>query len=161
MKRFVFTAALVACAVTLLSLASAQDVSKRVLPDESKRILPTTHFQMQPAVERTPEQMDVFEATAALPGYREAPFRPTMDASLYAQLKQAAALNPSRSKPMESSPSPLAAVSTKFGGATECDDSGTGFGCWAPPDVAGSLARASLSRRAIICSRFAAELACC
>jgi len=34
--------------------------------------------------------------------------------------------------------SPLAAVSLKFGGATECDGPG---GCWIPPDVAGSIGK--------------------
>src|SRR6266403_191861 len=132
MKRFAFVAALTVSCVTLLSLSSAQDVSKTILP--------TMRLQVNPAVERTPEQMDAFEATAASPGNREVPFRPTMDAAQYALLKRAAELAPrAASKPGASAPaSPLAAVSTKFAGASECDG---GSGCWIPPDVAGSIGK--------------------
>jgi hypothetical protein len=140
MKKFAFVAALSVCAVTLISLAPAQNMK----PDPSKRIAPTVNrFEVKAAVERTPEQMDAFEATAIAPENRTVPVRPTMDAAQYAQLKQAAALAPrAASRPGTSAPtSPLAAVSLAFGGATECDNSGTGFGCWQPPDVAGSIGK--------------------
>ena len=136
MKKFAFVAALSVCAVTLISLAPAQ-----ARPDESKKIAPSINrFQVQAAFERTPEQMDAFEATYAAPGKREVPFRPTMDAVKYAQLKRAAELAPRMaSRPGALAPnSPLAAVSTKFPGATECDGPG---GCWIPPDVAGSIGK--------------------
>src|SRR4029077_7874264 len=139
MKKFAFVAALSACAVTLISLAPAQ-----ARPDESKRIAPTVNrFNVPSAVERTPEQMDAFEATSVAPENRTVPVRPTMDAAQYAQVKQAAALAPhAASRPGASAPaSPLAAVSLAFGGATQCDNSTTGFGCWAPPDVAGSIGK--------------------
>lgn len=132
MKRFAFVAALTASVVALLSLASAQDMSKKILP--------TMRLELKPAVERTPEQMDAFAATAVMPGNREVPFRPTMDAAQYAQLKRAAELAPrAASRPGADAPaSPLAAVSTKFAGASECDG---GSGCWLPPDVAGSIGK--------------------
>jgi hypothetical protein len=132
MKRFAFVAALTACVVTLLSLASAQDMSKKILP--------TMRLELKSAVERTPEQMDAFAATAVMPGNREVPFRPTMDAAQYAQLKRAAELAPrAASRPGANAPaSPLAAVSTKFAGASECDG---GSGCWLPPDVAGAIGK--------------------
>jgi len=137
MKKFAFVAALSVCAVTLISLAPAQ-----ARPDESKRIAPTVpRFNVSSAAERTPEQMAAFDATFANPGQvREAAVRPTMDAAQYAQLKHAADMAPrAASRPGALSPnSPLVAVSTKFGGATECD---AGSGCWIPPDVAGSIGK--------------------
>src|SRR5260370_41118612 len=98
MKKFAFVAALAVCAVTLLSLAPAQDMSKKILP--------TMRLQMAPAVERTPEQMDAFDATAASPGNREVPFRPTMDAAQYALLKRAAELAPRTASEPGGSPAP-------------------------------------------------------
>src|ERR1700682_5332800 len=136
MKKFAFVAALSACAVTLISLAPAQ-----ARPDESKRIAPTAILKMGAAVERTPEQMAAFDATFASPGQvREAAVRPTMDEAQYAAIKHAADLAPRMaSRPGVLSPdSPLVGVSTKFGGATECD---AGSGCWIPPDVAGSIGK--------------------
>lgn len=133
MKRFAAVLALVVCAATLVSLASAQDASKKILP--------TMRFDVPAAIERTPEQMNAFDATAAMPATREVPFRPTMDAAQYAQLKQSASLAPrAASRPGANAPAaPLAAVSLSFTGATECDGPG---GCWVPPDVAGSIGKA-------------------
>jgi hypothetical protein len=138
MKKFAFVAALSVCAVTLISLSPAQNMK----PDMSKKILSTMRLEVKAAVERTPEQMDAFEATSVTPGNRTVPFRPTMDESQYAQMKQAAALAPgAASRPGTSAPaSPLAAVSLAFGSATQCDDSSV-FGCWLPPDVAGSIGK--------------------
>src|SRR6266446_1652143 len=121
MKRFAFVAALAVGAVTLVSLAPAQDMSKKILPT-------------------MPLQMDAADAAAVAPAARVVPFRPTMDAAQYAQLKAAAALAPhAASRPGVNAPaSPLAAVSTQFAGATECDGPG---GCWAPPDVAGAIGK--------------------
>jgi hypothetical protein len=134
MKKFVFVVALLVCAVALVSFAPAQDMSKKILP--------TMLFQVPAAVERTPEQMDAFDATNAAAGItREVPFRPTMDAASYAALKQAAAMAPAVGKPSPEAPAQLAAVTLKFGGATQCDNSATGFGCWIPPDVAGSIGK--------------------
>jgi hypothetical protein len=137
MKKFAFVAALSACAVTLISLAPAQ-----ARPDPSKRIAPTTErFQLPTAVERTPEQMAAFDATFANPGQvREAAVRPTMDEAQYAAIKHAADMAPrAASRPGALAPnSPPVGVSTKFGGATECD---AGSGCWYPPDVAGSIGK--------------------
>ncbi len=128
MKKFAFVTALTVCAVALISLAPAQDM---------------TRLQVPAAVERTPEQMDAFEATAVMPGKAEVPFRPTMDAARYAQLKQMASLAPRSSRPGAgaTSPSPLVSVPLAFSAATECDDSLTGFGCWLPPDVAGAIGK--------------------
>jgi hypothetical protein len=136
MKKFAFVAALSACAVTLISLAPAQ-----ARPDESKRILPTAVLKMGAAVERTPEQMAAFDATFVSPGQvREAAVRPTMDEAQYAAIKHAADLAPrAASRPGALSPdSPLAAVTKKFGGPSECD---AGSGCWIPPDVAGAIGK--------------------
>jgi hypothetical protein len=141
MKKFAFVAALIVCAVTLISLASAQDTSSRILPDISKKMQPTTQLQLNHAIERTPEQMDRFDATMAAPSEEKvepAP-RPTMDEALYAQLKRAAAMAPHTAKPSGGNglvDAPLAI--TKFVGATECDG---GSGCWIPPDVAGSIGK--------------------
>jgi hypothetical protein len=140
MKKFAFVSALSVCAITLISLAPAQDMPK---PDESKRILPTAKLVVPAAVERTPEQMAAFDATFASPGQvREAAVRPTMDEAQYAAIKQAANLAPrASSRPGASAPdSPLAVVNTKFVGASECDDPYGGF-CWIPPDVAGSIGK--------------------
>ena len=138
MKKFVFVAALSACAITLISLAPAQ-----ARPDESKRIAPTVaRFNVSSAAERTPEQMAAFDATFANPGQvREVAVRPTMDEAQYAAMKQAANMAPRMaSRPGAlASESPLAVINTKFGGATECD---AGSGCWVPPDVAGSIGKA-------------------
>src|SRR5216683_2746548 len=135
MKKFAFVTALTVCAVALISLAPAQDMTNKILP--------TARLQVPAAVERTPEQMDAFEATAVMPGKAEVPFRPTMDAARYAQLKQMASLAPRSSRPGAgaTSPSPLVSVPLAFSAATECDDSLTGFGCWLPPDVAGAIGK--------------------
>lgn len=133
MKRFTAIAVLVASAAILASLCSAQDASKKILP--------TMRFEVPASIERTPEQMNAFDATALTPAPREVPFRPTMDATQYARLKTAAGLAPrAASRPVANAPaSPLAAVSLGFTGATECDGPG---GCWVPPDVAGSIGKA-------------------
>src|SRR5258708_33381971 len=87
MKKFAFVAALSVCAVSLISLAPAQDMSKKILP--------TMRFNAKAAVERTPEQMDAFDATFVRPGHvREAAVRPTMDEAQYASMKHAADLAP-------------------------------------------------------------------
>lgn len=143
MRKFAFVAALIACAVTLTSMASAQDLGKRILPDSSKKVQPTTVLQLNHALERTPEQMNRFDATLVAPAEeKEEPApRPTMDAALYSQLKRAAAMTPRTAKPsgnISAPNSPLAI--TKFTGATECDGPG---GCWVPPDVAGSIGKAN------------------
>ena len=137
MKKFAFVAALSVCAVTLISLAPAQ-----ARPDESKRIAPTVNrFNVPTAVERTPEQMAAFDATFVSPGQvREAAVRPTIDEAQYAAMKQAANMAPRMASRPDALPatSPLAAISTQFGGASECD---AGSGCWIPPDVAGSIGK--------------------
>ena len=133
MKKFAFVAALSVCAVSLISLAPAQDMSKKILP--------TMRFNVKAAVERTPEQMDAFDATFVSPGQvREAAVRPTMDEAQYAAMKHAADLAPRMASRPDALPatSPLAAISTKFAGASECD---AGSGCWIPPDVAGSIGK--------------------
>ncbi len=137
MKKFAFVAALSVCAVSLISLAPAQ-----ARPDESKRIAPTVNrFNVPTAVERTPEQMAAFDATFVSPGQvREAAVRPTIDEAQYAAMKQAANMAPRMASRPDALPatSPLAAISTQFGGASECD---AGSGCWIPPDVAGSIGK--------------------
>ncbi len=136
MKRFAAAVALVLSAATLVSVASAQDTSKKILP--------TMRMDVPAAIERTPEQMSAFDATNAAAGItREVPFRPTMDAAQYAQLKAGAAMAPrAASRPNSgAAPTMLAAVSTKFVGGTECDGDGLSFGCWLPPDVAGSIGK--------------------
>ena len=144
MKKFAFAAALITCAVTLISLAPAQDSSSRILPDISKKIQPTMQLQVNHAIERTPEQVDRFAATyVASSEAKDAPApRPTMDANVYSQLKRAAAMAPRAAKPSSSSGTPKSpqAATIVFTGATECD---TGSGCWTPPDVAGSIGKAS------------------
>src|SRR5260370_22996660 len=87
--------------------------------------------------------MDAFEATAVMPGKAEVPFRPTMDAARYAQLKQMASLAPRSSRPRAgaTSPSPLVSVPLALSAATECDDSLPRFGCWLPPEVAGPIVK--------------------
>jgi hypothetical protein len=138
MKKFAFVAALSVCAVTLISLAPAQNRT----PDPSKRIAPTVdRWKVPAAVERTPEQMAAFDATFASPGQvREVAVRPTINEAQYAAMKQAANMAPGMaSRPGALAPdSPLAAVNTKFGGGTECD---AGSGCWVPPDVAGAIGK--------------------
>ena len=86
--------ALAACAVLAISPASAQDMSKKISP--------SMIMQMAPAIERTPEQMDAFDAAAVPTPEREEPApRPTMDVALYNQLKQAAALAPRGVRPAQ------------------------------------------------------------
>src|ERR1700681_3115404 len=85
--------------------------------------------------------MAAFDATFVSPGQvREAAVRPTMDEAQYAAIKHAADLAPrAASRPGALSPdSPLAAVTKKFGGPSECD---AGSGCWIPPDVAGAIGK--------------------
>jgi hypothetical protein len=139
MKKFGFVAALSACVVALISVAPAADMPK---PDESKRILPTINrFEVKQAIERTPEQMAEFDATFVSPGQvREVAIRPTMDETQYAAMKQAAnQASRGASRPGVFLPdSPLAAITKKFGGATQCDGPG---GCWIPPDVAGAVGK--------------------
>jgi len=141
-KKFAFVAVLIACTVTMISLASAQDSTKRTRPDESKRIAPIAHITVGAAYERTPEQMDAFDATMAVSREEKlepAP-RPTMDADVYARLKQQAALAPRTPKPTSGNgPRPDSPLATLvFTGATECD---SGSGCWTPPDVSGSVSK--------------------
>lgn len=140
-KQFAFVVVLIACAATMVS---AQDSSKRAVPDESKRIQPIAHITVGAAYERTPEQMDAFDATMAVSREeKEEPApRPTMDADVYARLKQQAALAPKMPKPNSGNLPQLNAPQTTlvFTGATECDGPG---GCWVPPDVAGSVSKAN------------------
>jgi hypothetical protein len=142
-KQFAFVVVL-ACAATMVS---AQSSSKRAVPDESKRINPTVIYKVGAAFERTTDQMDAFDATMAVSHEeKEEPSpRPTIDPTLYAQLKaraQLAALAPHALKPTSgNSPfleSPQATL--VFTGATECDGPG---GCWVPPDVSGSVSKAN------------------
>jgi len=51
-KKFAFVAVLIACTVTMISLASAQDSTKRTRPDESMRIAPIAHITVGAAYER-------------------------------------------------------------------------------------------------------------
>jgi hypothetical protein len=138
MTKFAFAATVLACAVTMIVPASSQ-----ARPDESKRVQPTTTLQLNHAVERTPEQMDAFDATMRVPSTeREEPGpRPTMDAAVYAELKRQAQMVPASVKPgagANSTPTPAVTI-LNFTGATECDGPG---GCWVPPDVAGSIGKA-------------------
>jgi hypothetical protein len=92
-------------------------------------------MQIAAAVERTPQQMDAFDATSPMSSVvRQAPFRPTMGAAAYAAMKNVAR----GTKPPLGAVPLLASVATKFVGATECDGPG---GCWIPPDVAGSIGK--------------------
>jgi hypothetical protein len=139
MKKFVFAAALTACAATLVSLAPAQ-----AAPDASKLVQPLSVLNQKPALERTPEQMAAFDATFLRPMEEKAEPtpRPTMDAALYQQLKRQAEMAPVGVKPGAgtAAPAPLAATLLKFTGATECDGPG---GCWVPPDVAGTIGKSN------------------
>jgi hypothetical protein len=139
MKKSVLMAALAAFTATLISLSQAQ-----AGPDPAKRIQPTTVHIQQAAVDRSPEQMAAFDATFIRPsGEQESPLpRPTMNPSLYDQLKRAAQLTPRSAKPgAGANLSPLPPVSiVKFSGASECDGPG---GCWVPPDVAGAIGKAN------------------
>jgi len=131
MRQFAITVAAVAvCAVLAVSPAFAQDMNKNISPAKV--------IQIAPAAERTPEQMDAFEATFVAPGEREEPApRSTIGEALLRQMKQEAGLAPRGVKPAPESLAPLASSTLKkFVGATECDGPG---GCWVPPDVAGSI----------------------
>lgn len=139
-KKVAFVAMLIAGAVTLVS---AQDSSKRTTPDISKKIMPTVRVELKAAYERTPEQMDAFDATMAISREEKAEPapRPTMDAGVYARLKQQAQLAPRTPKPTSGNFGPDSPQATLvFTGATECD---SGSGCWTPPDVAGTIGKAN------------------
>lgn len=145
MKKMSFVAALLACAATLISLAQAQNTTRQ--PDESMRIQPTGTYALKPAVERTPEQMDAFEATFVAPIEMEEPRpRPTIDPVLYEQLKHEANIQPRGIKPgggggANFSVNPLTAkVDTKFAGASYCDEDFDSE-CWNPPDVGGAIGK--------------------
>src|SRR5258708_14246015 len=72
MKKFAFVAALSVCAVSLISLAPAQDMSKKILPP--------MRFNVKAAVERTPEQTDPVDATFVSPAQVSAArCRPALD----------------------------------------------------------------------------------
>ena len=129
MKKVLFVVVALACACAIVSSASAQDASKNIL---SAGVL-----QINRADERTPEQMDAFDATTVAPEKREVPFHPTINESVYRQMKQMASLAPHSARPGVAPEAPLAPVIKKnFNGATECDGPG---GCWVPPDVAGAV----------------------
>ena len=135
MKRFVAVVALVLCAATLVSVASAQDASTRIKPNMI--------LNVPAAIERTPQQMDAFDATANIPTGGEVLFRPTNPAQ-YAAMKHPvnmAAPGVTRPNTNTSSPAPLASVAATFTGGTECDGDTHSFGCWQPPDVAGSIGK--------------------
>jgi hypothetical protein len=141
MKKLSFVAALLACAATLISLAQAQNTTRK--PDEGMRIQPTGTYVLKPAVERTPEQMDAFEATYVAPIEMEEPRpRPTIDPVLYEQLKHEANIQPRGIKPgADFSVSPLTIkVDTKFAGASYCDEDFDSE-CWNPPDVGGAIGK--------------------
>ena len=127
----------------MTALATAQNSTKKITPDESKRIKPGAWLELKPAFERTPEQMDAFDATMAISREeREEPApRPTIDAALLARYKQQAAMGPHEQKPSGGNVPVEGPLSTlKFVGATECDGPG---GCWVPPDVAGAIGKSN------------------
>ncbi len=122
--RLLFTVVVVAFALGLVTLATAQDASKRIQP--------TTYAQATSTL-RTPQMMDAFEATSVAPTPRVAPFRPTMDINSYRALKQQARAA-SGSKPLASQGALSPPVTgSLFAGPSQCQGSGT---CWFPPDVA-------------------------
>ena len=127
-SRLGFMVVLIVCALGLVSLAPAQDASQLIKP--TMRIEAVSF-------ERTPEQMDRFEATNVAPTPRVAPFRPTMDVAAYNQLKQQAARSPQGTRSNTPSQGPMSppVIGSMFAGPNECD---AGSGCWFPPDVSGS-----------------------
>jgi hypothetical protein len=129
MKKFVFVAALVACATMLATLASAQS--------GPQKIAPTSHLSAT-AVERTPEQMDAFEATYAPPQAKAAPFHPTVNETEYRQMKEAAKASMQSRPSGANAQTPYAppVFGSQFAGPNECD---TGSGCWFPPDSNGTI----------------------
>jgi len=137
-RKFAVAAVIVACAMTLISLAYAEPAK----PESSKKISPAGIHVVKPAVLRTPEQMDAFEATYVAPEEREEPEpRPTIDPVLYKQLKHLADITPKGIRPNANvSPAPEAKVVTKFGGASYCDVVFDGE-CWFPPDVSGAIGK--------------------
>lgn len=127
--KLLFSVVVVACALGLITLASAQSASMAIQPTRMITVTPTV---------RTPEMMDAFEATAVAPAAKAAPFRPTMDVGTYRALKQQAArAASSASRPETMSPGSFAppVLGTQFNGPSQCNGSGT---CWFPPDVAAS-----------------------
>lgn len=90
------------------------------------------------AVSRTPEEMNSAEAALAVEGgaiEKEAPFRPTMDASAYKAIKSAvSSLAPRREAPIPLAPPILAG--RNFDGVNQ-----TTAGGWRPPDTHGAVGR--------------------
>ncbi len=132
MKKFAFVAALVACAAMLAAVASAQS--------GPQQIAPSAHLSVT-AVERTPEQMDAYQATYAPPQAKAAPFHPTVNETEYRQMKEAAKAAGMQSRPTgANAPTPNAppVFGSQFAGPNECD---TGSGCWFPPDSNGTIGK--------------------
>jgi hypothetical protein len=132
MKKLVFVAALIACAAMLATAASAQS--------GPQKIAPSSHLNAT-GVERTPEQMDAFEATYAPPQAQATHFHPTVNETEYRQMKQAARAAATQSRPTGAqAPTPNAppVFGSQFAGPNECD---TGSGCWFPPDSNGMIGK--------------------
>jgi hypothetical protein len=130
MKKYVFVAALIACAAMLANAASAQS--------GPQKIAPSSHLNAT-AVERTPEQMDAFAATYAPPQAKATHFHPTVNETEYRQMKEAARAAATQSRPTGASaqgPQAPPVFGTQFAGPNECD---TGSGCWIPPDSNGTI----------------------
>jgi hypothetical protein len=132
MKKLVFVAAFIACAAMLATAASAQS--------GPQKIAPSSHLNAT-GVERTPEQMDAFEATYAPPQAKATHFHPTVNETEYRQMKEAARAAAAQSRPTGAqAPTPNAppVFGSQFAGPNECD---TGSGCWIPPDSNGTIGK--------------------
>lgn len=137
MKKFAGLLLVLTLLFTVATLATAQNA-----PDKGKLIAPTGTATVTFLGERSPEDMDRFEATFMPPPSHEAPVaRPTMDAASYAALKGRAARAASFSKP-GAGESPTGLAITNKGGHSGCqqsDNTTVGQPLWYPPDSEGAV----------------------
>src|SRR5437879_4364967 len=88
MKKFAFVAALSVCAGLFLLTAPAFGQIR--MPDSGaapQKIAPSGRITLEPATERTQEQMDRYEATSAMSGVHSPEFRPTIPMDQYLRMK--------------------------------------------------------------------------
>lgn len=104
---------------------------------------PDGQASLPAAVERTPEQIDRFEATmAGTPAQRNVAFRPTIPMNQYLALKSSLSASPAAAKPgINAAPQQGHGIlgHTGFLGGIQTDNSSVGQPLWYPPDAAGAI----------------------
>ena len=144
MKWAVGSALALLVGISMLPLAyNAQNAASVPAVVASKRIQPIGRGTVT-VTERTPQQIDQYEATFGPVQNRAVPFRPTMSDAEYAAVKAAAAANPQPSARAGGLQAPLplhgiTGVNLNFAGGIQSDNGTVGQIAWFPPDTSGAV----------------------